>query len=107
MNTQAKIATRKVLAVDPSGREFNLTLGIGQPYEITPQEWACSVCMDGLYERLNDQHGADSWQALLLSYQLIAQLLTYFINDGGKLYWLESREPIVLSELVPQPKDWQ
>ena len=101
MNTQAKIATRTVLAVDPGGREFNLMVGIGQPYEVAPEEWACSVCLDGLHERLRDQHGVDSWQALQLAYQLISQLLGYFVKDGGKLYWLESREPIELSELIP------
>lgn len=101
MNTQANIATRTVLAVDPGGREFKLTVGIGQPYEVTSEEWACAVCLDGLHERLRDQHGVDSWQALQLAYQLIAQLLGYFMKDGGKLYWLEGREQIELSELIP------
>jgi hypothetical protein len=57
--------------------------------------------MDGLHERLVDQHGVDSWQAMQLAYQLIAQLLGYFVQDGGQLYWVESREPMAFSELIP------
>ena len=95
------IATRSLLAIDPNGREFTLTLGVGLPYEISSSEWACSVCMDGMYERLRDAHGIDSWQALQLAYQLIAQLLGYFVEDGGQLPWLEGREPIALLDLFP------
>jgi hypothetical protein len=57
------------------------------------------VRLDGLHERLRDQHGVDSWQALKLAHQLIARLLGYFIQDGGKLFWLEGREPVALEEL--------
>lgn len=90
-----------VLAIGPDGREFSLTLGVGQPYEVSPGEWACPLFMDGLHQRLAAQHGADSWQALQLAYQLIAQLLGYFVQDGGELRWPENREPMTLSELIP------
>jgi hypothetical protein len=70
MSSQAYIASRKLLAIDLGGREFILTLGIGQPYEISPEEWACPVSMNGLHERLGDSHGIDSWQAMQLAYQL-------------------------------------
>jgi len=53
------IATQTVLAIDPKGREFVLTLGVGQPYAISSDEWACPVCMNGLFEKLADQHGID------------------------------------------------
>jgi len=101
MSSRTYVASRKLLAMDAGGREFMLTLAIGQPYEISPEEWACSVSMNGLHEQLGDSHGIDSWQAMQLAYQLIAQLLNYFIEDGGKLYWPESREPVFLSELTP------
>jgi hypothetical protein len=102
MTAQAPIATRTVLAIEPNGWEFCLTLGVGRPYEISPGEWACPLFMEGLHERLVDQHGVDSWQILQLAYQLIAQLLGYFVQDGSALYWPESRERMTLSELVPQ-----
>lgn len=101
MDTQAPIARRMLLAVDANDREFVLTLGIGQPYEILPDEWACPVSLDGLHGSLVDQHGLDSWQSMQLAYQLVAQLLSYFVQDGGKLFWPDSREPVVLTELIP------
>lgn len=101
MANHTPVAHRTLLAIDKDGREFTLTLGIGQPYEISHDEWACPVAMSGLQERLRDQHGVDSWQALQLAYQLIAQLLGYFIADGGKLHWPESRDPVAISELIP------
>jgi hypothetical protein len=96
----ATIASRTLLAVDPGGREFALTIAVGRPYEISADEWACPVRVDGLHERLRDQHGADAWQALKLALQLMARLLGYFIQDGGKLFWSEDhREPVALEEL--------
>ena len=101
MATGNLIATRAVLAIDPKGREFTLTLGIGQPYAISADEWACAVCAHGLYDRLADQHGIDSWQSLQLAYQLIARLVEHFVQSGGRLLWLEDGKPISLSELIP------
>jgi len=95
----ATIASLTLLAVDPGGREFELTLAVGQPYEVSADEWACPVKLDGLHERLRDQHGVDSWQALKLAQQLIARLLGTFIQDGGKLFWLDERNPVALEEL--------
>ncbi len=105
MTTRVLIATRTLSAIDPHGREFDVTLGVGQPYEISPNEWACPVCLDGLHDGLPDMHGGDSWQALQLAWQLIAQLLGYFVADGGRLCWHDSHEPRELSELIPHIPD--
>ena len=99
MSKPTAIASCRLLAVDPAGREFELTIAVGQPYEVSADEWACPVRLDGLYERLHDAHGADSWQALKLALQLIARLLGGFIQDGGKLFWLDERNPVALEEL--------
>ena len=48
------IATRTLLAVRPDGQELAITLRIGVPYEIAPEEWACPVAIEGLRERLHD-----------------------------------------------------
>jgi hypothetical protein len=98
---RATIASRKLLAVDKDGREFELTIAIGEPYEISTSEWACPVSMEGIYGRLRDPHGIDSWRAMQLAYQLIAQLLASFTQDGGRLFWPEEREPVTPEELFP------
>jgi hypothetical protein len=98
------IADRTLIAIDTTGREFTLHLGIGQPYAISPTEWACPVQLTGLHHNLHDQPGIDSWQALQLSTQLIIQRLTHFLESGGTLLWPTTRAPFHLHELgVGQP----
>jgi hypothetical protein len=115
LDKSSTIASRTLLAIDANGREFELTVAVGEPYEVSEREWACPVSVQGLHDRLRDIHGIDSWQALQLAYQLIAQLLSYFIEDGGRLFWApassnlpftaasEEREPVALDELFPRP----
>ena len=96
------IATRTLLAVRPDGQELPVTLRMGVPYEISPEEWACPVALDGLQERLPDMHGIDAWQSIQLVQTLQAQLLRHFIEEGGKLCWPETLEPVELHELFPR-----
>jgi hypothetical protein len=96
------IAARTLTAVKPSGEEVSVTLRIGQPYEISSEEWACPVAIEGLQERLRDIHGIDSWQTIQLVQNLQAQLLGYFIEEGGKLYWPGTHECMELVELFPK-----
>jgi hypothetical protein len=111
MEPKAPIATRSLIAIDTTGREFPLHLSIGQPYAISPTEWACPVQLTGLHDNLIDQQGIDSWQALQLSTQLIIQLLTHFLESGGTLLWPTTRAPFHLHELnvgrTPQPDSTQ
>lgn len=102
MNTPQFIAERVILAVSQDGSTCEVHLGVGTPYEITEDEWACPVRLDGLHDNLRDQHGSDSWQALQLAFRLIEQLLTYFVEDGGKLYWPEIGEKVTVHELLPR-----
>jgi hypothetical protein len=94
------IVSRKLLAIDASGREFDLTIAIGEPYKVAEGEWACPVSMEGLH-RLRDIRGIDSWQAMQLAYQLVAMTLTYFVEDGGRLVWLG--EPVAPDQLFARP----
>ncbi len=96
------IAARRLRALDKDGREFEITLSVGEPYETPERDWACPASLAGLHERLVDAHGVDSWQALQSAYQLAIQMLAYFVADGGKLLSFEEREPVQLDELVPQ-----
>lgn len=87
MQHDAFIAERTLHALAIDGRGFEIRLGIGKPYQISADEWACSVQGRGLYDHLSDMHGVDSWQALQLACQLAARLLGGFVEDGGRLFW--------------------
>ncbi len=103
MNTTPSwLASREVLAVAADGRNTKLTLRLGVPYEVSPEEWACPVALDGLHDRLGDIHGIDAWQALQLAQSLQAQLLGYFIEEGGRLYCHEPPATLSLAELFPK-----
>ena len=52
MTKQGFIASRGLLAQDPTGRRFKVVLSVGAPYEVSADEWACAVSLDGLHERL-------------------------------------------------------
>ena len=101
-SNSAWLASRTILAVKADGQTLSVTLRIGTPYEISPEEWACPVAMEGMQDRLRDVHGIDAWQALQLVQSLQAQLLGYFVEDGGKLFCHEPPEPISLEELFPK-----
>lgn len=83
------IATTTVDCVNSIGERNQVVIEIGRPYEVSPDEWACPVAMRGLYNRLQDIHGVDSLP-LCLAASLVRQLLTGFIEDGGKIFFLNS-----------------
>lgn len=98
MSNTKSLASRTVLAVKANGERFTITLAIGFPYEVTSEEWACPVALHGLHGQIGDIRGIDAWQVIRLAYGFIAQMLGYFIEEGGRLYWPETEEPIEFSE---------
>jgi hypothetical protein len=96
------LADRTVVAVKPNGEEIQVIMRIGFPYEVSPDQWACQVAVDGLHDSLQEQSGIDAWQAVQLAQSLQAQLLGYFVEDGGELFWPKTREPLELSDLFPK-----
>jgi hypothetical protein len=98
------LASRSMLAVKANGERLTVVVSIGQPYEVTPEEWAVSVAIPGLHSRIGDIHGIDAWQVVQLADELVVQLLGYFVDEGGKLYWPETGEPIELDELLPRSR---
>ena len=98
------LVSRSILAVKPNGERLTVVLSIGQPYEVTPEEWAISVSVSGLHSRLGDVHGIDAWQVVQLAYELMAQLIGHFVEEGGKLYWPETGELVELDELLPRAR---
>jgi hypothetical protein len=79
------IASLTLDAEAPDGGRFSITIEIGTPYHRETGEWACPVALAGLYERLSDACGADSFQALCLAASLAQDLLQDFQEKGGAL----------------------
>jgi hypothetical protein len=79
------VASRNLVAVHPDKGELPVHIDIGMPYKCGPNEWACPVALDGLYDNLRDQHGADSFQSLMLAQNLARTLLNDFVEKGGRL----------------------
>jgi hypothetical protein len=79
------VASISIDAVSPEGEAFVIELGVGTPYRCETREWACPVALDGLYDRLTDTRGEDSFQALRMAICLAQDLLQGFREKGGKL----------------------
>jgi hypothetical protein len=101
VSDRTAIASRKLLATDKNGHEFELTVAVGEPYQISESEWACPASIEGLHGRFPDMHGVDSWQAMQLAYQIAAQTLVDFVDNGGRLFGFEEREPVTPRQLFP------
>src|SRR4029079_4440595 len=86
MSTQhTTIATRRLMGISPEKGQLEIEIRIGQPYRASDVDWACPVAVDGLYAGLADQHGVDSFQALMLAQSLARDLLRDFMAKGGVL----------------------
>jgi hypothetical protein len=92
------VASISIDAVSPDGEAFVIDLAVGTPYQCEAGDWACPIALDGLYSRLLDQHGVDSFQALCLAIRLAANLLQAFREKGGKL--LDGTEDFPLEAYV-------
>ena len=72
---------------------------VGQPYRASDIDWACPVEMEGLYGRLADIHGVDSFHALILAQGLLRNLMRREIEDGGTFWWADTHEEIDIEEM--------
>jgi hypothetical protein len=84
------VATTTVDCVNSLGEHAQVIVEIGRPYRAPEGEWACPVAMRGLHNSLRDVRGEDSLQALCLAASLVRMLLTAFVEDGGKIFFLNS-----------------
>ena len=102
MNSEDRwLADRTIVAVSSTGERSDVTLRIGLPREVAPNEWACAVAMEGLHHLIHPVHGVDAWQALQLALSLQAQLLGHFVDGGGQLLGWEEQEAIEPQSLFP------
>jgi hypothetical protein len=79
------IATRRLTGISPERGELKIEIRIGQPYCTIEGDWACPVAVEGLYPRLADQLGVDSFQALMVAQNFARYLLRDFVAKGGIL----------------------
>lgn len=89
------IAKLDLVLVRPSGERFPVCVEIGRPYLMSEGSGAgyaaCPVSMRGLYKRLPDIHGVDTFQALSLVLHLVRTLLKGFVEDGGRVLYSDGQ----------------
>jgi hypothetical protein len=97
------IAERVVEARDATGKGLTFRFAIEAPKRIDDGSWGCGLLMEGMTGQPNHRVvGQDAWQSLTLAVRLVEQLLIYFVEDGGRLFWEGSDIPIAVSDVVPR-----
>jgi len=94
-----EIASRKLWAECPTRGGFEVTLQLGTPYRASAVDWACPVAVLGLHKSLADQHGVDSWQAVIRAQSLVQSILQDFVDDGGRLFETHGGQSVDMSSL--------
>jgi len=95
------IAERDLYCIRPNGERFPIKLLIGRPYKINDVQWGCPVEALGFEKKLKETYGYDSFQALILAFKTLHQVLGYFVEDGGKLLYPDSETEVNLNDLFP------
>ena len=93
------VAEREVICERPDGKRIRASLRIGRPYRASDVDWACPVEAEGLFNRLADIHGIDSFQALVLAQGLLRNLMRGEIADGSTFWWANTHEEIDVEEM--------
>lgn len=99
MSERELIAETMIYAVGPDGNGFDIHMTVATPYQADTGEWACSVALSGLHRDSAVIRGVDSWQALVLAMRLARQLLSLFVEDGGKLFRERHAKEVSLNNL--------
>lgn len=89
------LAERELVGETTAKGRFPIHIRIGKPY---PEEdnWRCPVCIEGIWGRLPDMAGVDSFQALFLALSMTRQALEHFVEQGGILRFGDGEEPVSL-----------
>ena len=88
------IAERVLVCERADGKRFRVTIRIGKPYRASDVDWACPVEAEGLFDRLADIHGIDSFQALVLAQGLLRTLMRGEIEGGSTFWWADTHEQL-------------
>lgn len=91
MNTP--IAETSAIFRSPAGVEKEIRIAIGLPYRISDNEAACPISMHGLYDRIEDIHGADTFQALALTIAFIRVTVKAWEKKGYTIALYDAELP--------------
>ena len=91
---QPVVAETRMIMRDKDGKQRELHIKIGRPYKVASGEAACPLTIDGLYGKLRDIRGVDTFQALGLAMKLVQMTLkawekkgaVFLISEDGKEY---------------------
>ncbi len=98
------IAEQKLWSVSSSTVSKTLVLKLGAPEKIDTDQWQCFWEIHGLHENVKPVISNENWHSLMLAIKTIEQLLTFFVEDGGKLFFQSGSEEISVSEIIPRIK---
>ncbi|WP_404307682.1 DUF6968 family protein [Neorhodopirellula lusitana] len=76
------IATTDVIVVRPSGESIDLCIRVFQPFA-DAQNATCGVELTGLFDRVHNIHGEDTFQALALALQFVRNILDGEESNGS------------------------
>lgn len=93
------VAEREIICERANGERVRVTLRIGKPYRVSDGDWACPVEAVGLFERLTDIYGVDSFQALFLAQSLLRNLMRGEAENGSAFWWADTHEKIDVDEM--------
>lgn len=96
------IASLEVFSISPDGEEKPLVIEIGAPEKKSNGEWQCAWEIQNLYTESHPAVSDGAWHSLVLAIRTIEQLLTYYIEDGGRLFHEKGGDELPVSELVPR-----
>ncbi|WP_372392382.1 hypothetical protein ACCQ05_20990 [Xanthomonas sp. NCPPB 3582] len=82
------------------GEKVAFHFALNTPHQIDDESWGCTIRMEGFTSKPLTIIGVDSWQSLTLAIALIQQSLTYFIEDGGRLFFKDSASPMDIQDVA-------
>ncbi|MBN4059224.1 hypothetical protein JYT22_01070 [Endomicrobium sp. AH-315-J14] len=90
------IAEQYVIFVQPDGTRVPGAIRIGKPQLVDGTAARCAVAIPGLHESLPGTAGEGTLQALMLAGSLCHDLLTGFVERGGRILYADSDEDFAL-----------
>lgn len=82
------------------GRTKDVRIRIGRPYQVSENEGACPVEMDGLYPNISDIHGVDTFQALALAVDFVRKIMKNLKDKGATIEDFTGWNLLDLQDLV-------